>query len=197
MEPIQPNSHKYKEEREKRATKVVNSTVRTREKNKLSKITDAFVSDDADNVGSYIIMDVIIPAVKKLISDVIKDGIDMFLFGEKRRDNRRGSNIVYTNYSSYSSRDNRRVDTYRTRDRFDFDELVFDNRGEAELVRDRMEELIDRYGLVTVADMYDMADVSAPYTSNKYGWTSIRRSEIRRLRDGGYVIDLPRPSPID
>ena len=59
-----------------------------------------------------------------------------------------------------------------------------------------MNEIIDRYGVVTVADLYDMADLSAPYTSNKYGWTSVRNVEIGRVRDG-YVLKLSRAMPID
>ena len=59
-----------------------------------------------------------------------------------------------------------------------------------------MEEVIDHYGFVTVADMYEMANMSAPFTANKYGWTSIRTAEPVRVRDG-YILKLPKAMPID
>ena len=63
-------------------------------------------------------------------------------------------------------------------------------------IKDEMVEIIDQYGFVTVADMYDMADLPAPYTSSKYGWTNIRTAETIRGRDG-YVLKLPKAMPID
>ena len=65
------------------------------------------------------------------------------------------------------------------------------------MVREQMLDIIERYGFVTVADVYDMADLTAPYTSNKYGWTNIRNAETMRLRDGGFVLKLPKAMPID
>ena len=60
-----------------------------------------------------------------------------------------------------------------------------------------MLDVIDRYGFVTVGDMYDLSGLTPPYTANSYGWTSIRTAEPVRVRDGGYVLKLPKASPID
>ena len=70
------------------------------------------------------------------------------------------------------------------------------NRGEAQDVLDRMDELMDTYGLVRVADLYDLVGITGNYTDNKYGWTNIRNAEIVRVRDG-YMIKMPRAVPID
>ena len=60
------NSSKAREDRKQkmaregqRVYKVVQGTVKT-EKNKVRKWTDIFFSDDTSNVGSYILMDVLI-----------------------------------------------------------------------------------------------------------------------------------------
>jgi len=58
-----------------------------------------------------------------------------------------------------------------------------------------MREAIAEYGLVSVADMYDLAGVSAPYTSHDYGWMSLRSADVKRIRDG-YIIDLPKFMPL-
>ena len=70
------------------------------------------------------------------------------------------------------------------------------SEGEAEDVLSRMDELIDTYGVVSVADLYDLVGISCNYTDNKYGWTNIRNVEPIRVRDG-YMLKLPKAMPID
>lgn len=181
---------------ERKIEKVVSNKVKTKSNN-ARHLTNIFISEDAGNVKSYLFMDVFVPALKKLVSDVVRDGIDMLLYGKTGGDKSRKSG-TYVSYSNYSGnrRDERRDSDSRVRTRFDYDDLVFASRGEAEAVRQQMEDVIDRYGLVTVADMYDMADLTAPYTASKYGWTSIRTAEVTRVKDG-YILKLPKAGPID
>ena len=72
----------------------------------------------------------------------------------------------------------------------------FDTRGEAEEVLSRLDELIEMYGLVRVADLYDLVGITGDYTDNKYGWKNIRNARVERTRDG-YAIKLPRALLID
>ena len=73
-------------------------------------------------------------------------------------------------------------------------ELVYETLVDAEDVLNGMSEIIDKYGFVTVADLYDISGLpGAYYTDSKIGWKgSIEESTIKRVRDG-YVIDLPKP----
>lgn len=203
MAEYQPNSHKSKAEaaqtaEEKKVKKVVSGKVKTK-KNDGRKLLGMFISEDAGDVKSYVVMDVLIPAIKKAISDIVTDGIDMILYGGKgRKLSCSSSKVSYRSY--YDDRDRSRRDRdrddYRARGRFDYDDIIFESRGEAELVRERMVEVIDQYGFVTVADMYDMVDLTAPYTAAKYGWTNIRTAEVIRGRDG-YMLKLPKAMPVD
>lgn len=204
MTEYQPNSHRSKEAktseptREKKVEKVVSGAVKTRD-NKGRKFADIFISEDASNVKSYIFMDVLVPAIKKAISDIVTDGIDMILYGGSGRGNRSRNETSRVSYRSYY--DDRRNDRRDTsggygRGRFDYDDIVYETRGEAEKVRLQMMDVIDRYGFVTVGDMYDLSGLTPPYTANSYGWTSIRNSEPVHVRDG-YVLRLPKASPID
>ena len=202
MQEYQPNSHKSKAEQkeaaaEKKIEKVVSGTVKTRE-NKKRKFADVFISEDAANVKSYVVMDVIVPAFKKLVYDIFTDGIDMILYGGTKGSKRKsGDRVSYRSYYDDRYGDRRDRDRRDSRSpRFDYDDLVFDTRGEAETVLEHMRDTIERYRMVTVADMYDMADLTAPYTSNKYGWTSLRTAEVKRVREG-YIIDLPKAMIID
>lgn len=206
MEKYEGNSHRSKElaraeaqEPEKRVQKVVSGKVTTR-RNDVRKFTDIFISEDAANVKSYVIMDVIVPAFKKLVYDIFTDGIDMILYGGSggggRKKTSSGNKISYRSYYD-DRREDRRESSYRDRNRFDYDDIEFESRVEAEAVRNEMMDCIERYGMVSVADMYDMAGLSAPYTSSKFGWTSIRTSEVKRVRGGKYVIELPRAIVFD
>lgn len=202
MSEYKPNSHKYKDSQstsveKKKVEKVVTGKVKTRKKSEISKFADVFISEDASNVKSYILADVLVPAVKKLISDIVKDGVEMILYGNNgRRSESRSSYVSYRNYSD-RDRDNR-DDRYsrRTRSAYDHDDVVLESRGEAEEVLTRMDELIATYGFVSVADMYDLVGKTCNYTDNKYGWTNIRNAEPVRVRDG-YILKLPKALPID
>ena len=196
-----PNSHKSKQENElaekKKVEKVVRGNVKTKKK-KSSSIKDVFISEDAANVKSYVFLDVLVPAIKKAISDVVRDGIDIILWGEARS-KKSSSNASYVSYSSYSGRDRRderRYSDSRVRSAYSYDDIILETRGEAEDVLDRMGELIDTYGIVSVADMYDLVGISGNYTDNKYGWTNLRNAEPIRVRDG-YLLKLPKPGPIN
>ena len=119
----------------------------------------------------------------------------MLLNGRVSGGKQRGTS--YVSYSSISNRNTRRDDYRDSRNsRFDLDDITIASRGEAEEVLDQMGELIDRYGVVTVADLYDMIREPAPYTANRYGWTTIRSAEVIRVRDG-YMLKLLPPKPID
>lgn len=192
-----PNSRKSKEERrenssERKVEKVVKGSVKTKKKN---KFTDVFISEDAANVKSYVLMDVLVPAIKKAISDIVTDGIDMILYGETGRTKKRSSNSSYVSYRSYSDKDRRDERRSSHRSGYRYDDIILESRGEAEEVLERMDELLDTYGVVSVADLYDLVGITGNYTDNKYGWTNIRNAEPVRVRDG-YMLRLPKPLPI-
>lgn len=105
MEEYKPNSHKSKEERkesipEKHVEKVISGTVKPKKKSEMQKFADVFISEDVNNVKSYIVMDVLVPAIKKAISDIVTNGIDMILYGEagKSKKNSTASKVSYQKY---------------------------------------------------------------------------------------------------
>ena len=196
-----PNSYAYKErqknaQEEKRIEKVARGNVKTKKKSDLYRLADVFIAEDVRSVKNYALMEIIIPAVKKALYDVICDSTGMIL-GEGKRDTRRGDNSSYVSYRSYSDdRSRRRTDEIRYNNNFDREDIVYESKGEAEAVLERMDACLDQYGVVKVADMYDAAGLTAPFTANKYGWTSLRNAETVRVRDG-YIIKLPKAMPLD
>jgi len=203
MEDYKPNSHLSKQNAEndiseKKVEKVVSGTVKQKKKSGLSKIAGEIIQEDAQNVTSYLLQDVLIPAFKKTISDVVTNGINMILFSEPGKTEKKktpASKVSYRSYYDDDYRDDRRYYN-RSRSEYDYDDIIFDNRGEAEEVLARMDDLIDTYGTVSVADLYDLVGITGNYTDNKYGWTNIRNASVARIRDG-YVIKLPKALPLN
>lgn len=197
-----PNSHRYKNgeveapgER-KKLEKVVKGTVKTKKKSGVRKLADIFVAEDVQDVKSYIFMDVLIPTIKNTILDIIIDSATMMFKGDVRRDKKRYG-AEYVSYRNYSDRrDDRRYVDSRARASYGHDDIVLESRPEAEEVLTRMDELIETYGFVSVADMYDLVGKTCNYTDNKYGWTNLRNAEPIRVRDG-YMLRLPKALPID
>lgn len=202
MQDYKPNSNRFKEEQkaaitnppEKKVEKVIKGKAKTKKKGEIRKFADGFISEDVSNVKSYIIDDLIIPTLKRTIVDAIKNSAEMIFLGKISDSGRSRSGAGYVSYRDYNKRDEPR--SRESSSRFDYDEIRFDTRADAEAVLDQMIDMIGRYGLVTVADMYDMADLTAPYTSNRYGWMSLRTADVARASDG-YYIRLPRASAID
>jgi hypothetical protein len=197
---IVSNSHRAKTQAtlpEKKIEKVIKGTAKTKKKTEISKFKDVFIAEDAKNVKSYIVMDVLIPAAKKAVSDIVTNGIDMILYGETGRTKKRtaSSGISYRDY--YSKKDDRDYrSTTRTRTGYNYDDIVLETRVEAEEVLTRMDEIMDLYGLVTVADLHDLVGITGNYTDQRYGWTNIRSAEAVRVRDG-YLLKLPKALPIN
>ena len=199
----QPNSHKFKEEKksnnttDKKIEKVIKGTAKVKKKSELGKFKDIFISDDAKNVKQYVFLDVLVPAIKKAVSDIVTDGISMILYGETGH-GKKSSTASRVSYRSYydDRRDDRCYSENRTRTGYSYDDIILDSRGEAEEVLSRMDELIDTYSMVSVADLYDLIGVTGNYTDNKYGWTNIRNAEVVRVREG-YLLKLPKALPIN
>lgn len=202
MPDYPPNYHGYKEEkkekREKKIEKVVSGPVRVQKKSELRKVVDIFVSDDIHSVKSYIFDDVLVPAIKKAIDDIVSNGIHMLLYNGDRRNGTKSS-ISKVSYGGFYKNSNDRAypKAERVRSGFDYDSPLFDNRGDAEAVLSAMDDIIDQYGVVSVLDMYDLADYSTTnYAAQRYGWTDIHTASVARVSDG-YIIRLPRAMPLN
>lgn len=201
-ENLPDNSHKGRSDakqkqamEEKRAEKIVRGKVKTK-KNEMRKLTDIFISEDIANVKSYILMDVLVPSIKKAIYDIIVNSLDMSLFGGRGGGKRSTADRVsYTDYNRSSRRDERSYSSSRTTSGYSYDDIILETRGEAEAVLSRMDEIMEEYEIVRVADLYDLVGITGEHTDNKYGWTNIRNAEVVRVRDG-YTIKMPRALPI-
>lgn len=175
----------------KKVEKVVRGKVKTKT-NGVRKWTDMFFSEDTANVGNYILMDVLVPSIKKAIYDIVVNSLDMSLFGGRGGSGGKRSThdkISFRDYNGISRREERSYSN-TARDA-GYQDIVYETRADARDVLDSMDEILETYDTVSVADMYDLSGLSCDHTLNNYGWTDIRNAKIVPVSDG-YIIRMPR-----
>lgn len=194
-----------KQEERKKIEPVVTGKVVKQKKSVWRRLRESIIGDDTRSVMDYMIHDVLIPAFKSTLSDMVGGGIEMLLFGERRRSNFvRDRGRTYVSYNSYYRDDrdrNRRDDGYRnisrsSRARYDFDEILFETRAEAEKVLANLVDLTIEYNRASVMDFYELCNIQTNYTDDSYGWTNLRDAYTERVRNG-YIICLPPPRLLD
>ena len=199
MENYRKNSEKANAEAEqessgKKGDKIIKGSAKVKKKSELRKIADAFIQEDAHTVKNYIFDKVLVPAIKKTFSDIVTNSLDMFLWG--KGGNRRRGDSERISYRRYYDEPRMSRDSERRSRSYSYDEIVLDSRDEAEEVLERMDELLRRYKMVSVADFYDLVGITGKTTDNRYGWTDLRTAEVVSDRDG-YLIKLPRAIALD
>lgn len=204
----QSNSKKSKEkaaktaegEVEKKEVKRIVSGEVTKRKTPLGRRFTSMFSggDDAQSVGQYILLDVVIPAIKSMIYDSFTQGLERSLFGTSSAKSR-GShgNGKHTSYNKMYPGRNFETDGGRTLSKKDralhnFGDIIIGTRSEAEEVMDHLQFLIDEYDVATLNDLYDLVGITGDPVDEKWGWTTLSDCGVRRIRDG-YLLDLTKP----
>lgn len=207
MSGLTGNSHKSRTpdgsdttEREP-VEKMVEGRVISRKPPWYKRVGRNFIAEDAGHVGEYILMDVVVPATKNLILDMISQTTERVLFGTTRGRVRRsplGASLrEQVNYGRYSEREVRRpIMSREARARHDFNEIVLEHRDEAFDALEFLVARIARYGSATVADLYDSVGVTSGHADRNWGWTDLNTADIRQV-PGGFLLDLPGPEPIN
>jgi hypothetical protein len=190
----------------KRVERVVTGEAKRRRKPLGKQFMDTFVGGDPKEAARQMISGVIIPSARDMIVDAITQGAERLIFGETRRrssSSRPGGVSNYVNYATRAAGAGRtpedhspRLSQRRTRSGFNFQEISIPTRAEAEEVLSRLDDLVDQYDTASVADLYALVGLKAAHTDQRWGWTSVRGSTPRRLRDGTFLLDLPDPEPL-
>lgn len=207
MSGITGNSHKNREaaaestaEREP-VQKIVTGTVISRKQSRWKKFARSMIAEDVNNVGDLILSDVVIPAIKTLIVNMVGQGTERLLFGTSGgRVARRPIGLSLRDQVRYDQvrsgdREPRRLMSREARARHDFNEIVLDNRTEAiEVVEDLVARIL-KYGAVTVSELYDLVGTTGSYMDRAWGWTDLSTADVKQVA-GGFLLDLPAPEPI-
>jgi len=167
------------------------------------RLRQNFVGEDAQTLGSYIFLEIVVPSVKSLVIDVVQQGIVRAVGGNPGPSRRIPGSQQYTPYSAISTSKAMKPDPREPASSamrpLTYDQIVFDDRGTAEVVRDRMFDQVREYGVVTVANLYDFAAITnIDFQANKWGWDadSLRMMTVQGTLRNGYFLNLPRPVAI-
>ena len=163
------------------------------------KTVTRFFGGDPKDVAIYTLRDVLLPALKETLLDIICKGSERLIMGDNAPINRnfRLHNGRIDQYTSYNSMYDgpSRLNVNRARSRYDFADILIDSRPKAEDILSRMNDLLDNYGVVRVSDFYNEVGVTGVYTDQNWGWTDLRGSSVRQVR-GGWVIEMPQAKDI-
>lgn len=176
--------------------KIIEGKVIVRKKPWYRRAANSMVADDASSIGEFVLTDVVIPAFKNLIADVVMQGTGRVLYGSTYRGGRSRGVMgerpsLRTRYDQMSEPSSRRLSS-RDRATHNFADITLATRGEALEVLDGLLERVSRFGQASVSDMYDFVGYSGSFADRRYGWTDLRDADIRQVRDG-FMLDLPRP----
>lgn len=196
---------------EKKVEKVIQGEAKQRKKSFGKKLKETFVADSGKSVVEYVALDVLVPAAKDMIADAAQQAVERLVFGEARTTTRRNrftpasplaGQVNYSRFSRSPSPVGRaagrpdRAAQPTSVHQHDFGEILLSTRVEADTVLERLGDLIENYGTASVSDLYALLGMTAQYTDHKWGWVEFRGMDHSRVRDG-YVLDLPRPVPLD
>ena len=205
------NSKRAREEQQKpkvedkQIEKVVTGEVVVQKRGLGRKIKDLFVAADFKSVVGYVMYDVMIPAARNLIVESATKGVERMMFGEAASSRHRsiygpGPRVTYNRPvqrgGSPLMPQGGRPQLPRNTSRRTEDDIILVDRGEAELVLERLNDIIDTYQVASVADLKDLLGIVADHTDHKWGWVGLAGSRIHQVREG-YLLDLPPADPIN
>lgn len=178
----------------------VTTNVVVKKESEAKRFGKSFFSEDAKTVGSHVRDDVVIPSAKKLLSDVVKSAIDWLLYGSKGSRNVTGvGNISYGSYYTRNGLVNANpipaspspMIQPQKPTLYSVNDVIIYDRGDAEAVLLNMQKAIQDYGMVSVADFYQLVNQKFEPNDNNWGWFDLKTAEIMRV-DNGFSIRFPK-----
>lgn len=193
------------EKESKKVESVVSGEAVARKRSLGKRLKDVFIGGDSRSVLQYVIMDVLVPQAKDMITEAASQGFERLIYGESRPNRRFGtrpgsSSPSPTNYTRYAVRGNNPIGRLGREDRpptarirtQEIDDILLATRVEADTVMDRLYDLLKEYETVSVADLRSLVGWTSNHVDLKWGWTDLHGSSVQRVRDG-YLLNLPSP----
>jgi hypothetical protein len=199
-----PGKPKKEDSLDKKIEKVISGEVVERKIGLGARFKSIFFGGDFKTTVSYVAADVVFPAIRNMMADASKGAIDRFIYGDSAYPRRRqGSEyrarVQYNNPISrvaVDPRDPRRPAYLPDQPplprgtRQDAPEFILQSRDEAELVLERLRDIVDQYEAASVADLHDLLGLPQSHVDQKWGWTMLNTATITQVRDG-FLLELP------
>ena len=219
MNELPSNSHKrrteieYEEEVSETPSetiireKVITGSAQQKKRGLWGKFGLIFLGGDARSVGESIISEVVIPAFRDLMFAAGTQSFERAIYGDQSQPStisplrQHGVNRTTIRYDKPGVSHIQSVHNMRALGQTEYhtlDDIVLENRMDAQAVLDGLIGLVNTYEYASVADYKQFVDITPEHTDNKYGWsTNIYQTRLVRTVGGRYKLKLPMPLPID
>lgn len=199
MDENLPGNSKFAKESEEQKRPQQVTKAKIKKQTFSQKLKEALDADKVspDDIGIWMIKDVLIPAFQKTIYDMFTGGLGMIL--HQRKPTPYNPDRVYssTSYSAYYTQQGRLAERSDRRDKVRrIDEIVIPTRDQADMVLEQMYDLLRRYNRVSINDMLEMVGIRGSYTDCRYGWTDLHGARVEAITEG-YILILPTPHALD
>lgn len=216
MTDYQNNSHKAKEGgkpvEEKKIERITSAEVVMRKIGPWMKLKRIILEIDVPGLVNFAIYEHVIPKTRNMVYDIIVGSAGRAIYKDTYRgDPRAPSSVIgaavqrglttYTPYNQASLPSQRYADPRgmpqlpAVRATADARGYTIVSRSEAERVLETMGAVIDRYDVVTVADLHEMIGLEFTPIDNRWGWNDVREAQITQRRDG-WLLEVPQPQEI-
>jgi len=187
--------------------KVTTAEVVQKKKSVGRRFKAIFIRGEFKGAARYVLTDVLVPAFKNMLVDAGTEGLKRTVYGEssvRRRGYDPGRPRI--SYNSPVDRFARRPGMLpdqppvyqgapRRGPRQEVGDFYLISRDEADTVLEGMQTIIDKYEVVSVADLHELVGLPSTHVDNKWGWSNIASAAVRQTRDG-WLLDLPPVEPI-
>lgn len=178
-----------------------------KKQSELKKFRNRFISEDAGQVGEYLVSEIIIPKCQALIVDSLKYTVDFIFFGKsggsRKRD--RYDNVSYIDYKDYSRK---RDGSREERPKQSSNSVVslireieetreFNSKPDGEEVISDIVAVLNRYDSCSVADLCDLLEIRSTIEAANYGWYDVKDFEVvRKPFSSKYMIKCAKIVPL-
>lgn len=203
---------------EKKITPVVNAgNVTVKKKTFGQKFKEAFISQDFGTAVAGVNKNVIIPAIKRVIADAVANTVNSILFGSQPMQNNRILNastwswngITYggqsVNYSAIGKQQQQNVTAQvPSLGRYKYDEIIIQpdiSKGETMVDAERhadevlftLRDQLERFGKVSINDLFETCSLPMVSTMGNYGWTNLKDADKVLIPEAGFLLKMPNP----
>lgn len=200
----QGNSRNQKDKEKKKEAEpldpVVTDSVLVKKRSWGRRAKDMIIEMDVKSVSKYVFLGVLIPAVKNMMFDAGTETMRRMMFRDPRGPQGShgiGSGTRYNYqtpvsrpYSQPPSRYGPPNDPGPRVARYNRDDIILVDRNDADLVLERMHDVLEQVEVVTLRDLNELINRPATYVDENWGWTDLRGSRITNIREG-YLLELP------
>ena len=165
------------------------------------RFLDFMFAESPKEASKRIGREIIAPTIKRGVEEALNNFISGMMWGDSA--NRPISTVAKgmimrggTNYNAISSSNSMALARQASPPSSgNYQDLAFEDIQFAEILLAGLFERLNDYRVVTVADLYELANISTSPSDERFGWISLDGARISKRREG-YLLELPRPTLI-